>query len=58
MKPGKNFTSWREKLEKPSEPKIIEIPDDWAIRIGHGKMLVPTPILVDEVVRKGLKENW
>lgn len=52
MKPGKNFTSWREKLEKPSEPKIIEIPDDWAIRIGHGKMLVPTPILVDEVVRK------
>ena len=52
MKPGKNFTSWREKLEKPSEPIIIEIPDDWAIRIGHGKMLVPTPILGDEVVRK------
>ena len=52
MKPGKNFKSWRKKLEKPMDPKIIEIPETWASRIGHGKMLVPTPLLVDKVIRK------
>ncbi len=50
MKPGKNFTSWREN-RKSLRSENYEIPDI-SDRIGHGKMLVPTPILVDEVVRK------
>lgn len=49
---GKFSTSWREKLEKQIEPKIVEVPDKWAARIGHGKMLVPTPLLVDAAIRK------
>ena len=51
MKPGKNFRSWREKLEKQAEPKIVEVPKSWARRIGHGRMLVPTPLLVDKAIR-------
>ncbi len=51
MKPGKNFKSWREKLEKLAEPKIVEVPESWARRIGHGKMLVPTALLVDKAIR-------
>ena len=52
MKPGKNFKSWREKLEKQVEPKVVDVPDSWARRIGHGKMLVPTPLLVDKAIRR------
>ena len=51
MKPGKNFKSWREKLEKQVEPKVVDVPDSWARRIGHGKMLVPTPLLVDKAIK-------
>lgn len=51
MKPGKEAKSWREKLEKQAEQKIVDVPDSWARRIGHGKMLVPTPLLVDKVIR-------
>lgn len=51
MKAGKKFKSWREKLEKQAEPKITDIPDSWASRIGHGKMLVPTALLVDKAIR-------
>lgn len=44
-------TSWRAKLEKPQEPKVVDIPPKMA-RFGTGTMLIPTPILVDQVVRK------
>jgi hypothetical protein len=40
MQKGKSSKSWREKLEKAIKPKIVEVPDKWAGKIGHGKMLV------------------
>jgi hypothetical protein len=52
MEAGKNFTGWRKKLEKEIAPKIVEVPDRWASQIGHGKMLVPTPLLVDAAIKK------
>jgi hypothetical protein len=38
--------TWREKLERKQEPKVVDDPK------GRGKMLVPTPLLVDNLVRK------
>lgn len=47
----KSRTSWREKLEKPQEPKIVDIPPKMS-HFGKGTMLIPTPKLVDELIRK------
>jgi 6-O-methylguanine DNA methyltransferase, DNA binding domain len=47
----KTRTSWREKLAKPQEPKIVKVPPKMS-RFGSDMMLIPTPILVDEVLRK------
>jgi hypothetical protein len=44
-------TRWREKLEKPQEPKVVQIPPKMS-RFGKGIMLIPTPMLVDELIRK------
>lgn len=44
--------TWRGKLEKEQEPKVVDVPAKWAPRFGTGKMLVPTPLLVDALVRK------
>lgn len=52
MEPGKTFISWRKKLEKEMEPKLADVHHKWASRIGHGKMLIPSPLLADEVVKK------
>ncbi len=52
MQKGKSSKCWREKLEKAIKPKIVEIPDKWAAKIGHGKMLVPSPLLIDKTIRK------
>ena len=51
---GAKFTSktkWRSKLEKPQEPAVFEMTGKTAQRYGPGKMLVPTPMMVDEVIR-------
>ena len=34
------------------QPKLVDIPDTWASRIGQGKMLVPSPLLVDAAIKK------
>lgn len=47
----KSRTSWREKLEKPQEPKLVDVPPKMS-RFGIGKMLIPTPKLVDGLIRK------
>ena len=47
----KSKTAWREKLERPQEPKLVQVPPKMA-RFGKGKMLIPTPKLVDEIVSK------
>jgi alkylated DNA nucleotide flippase Atl1 len=44
-------TSWREKFERPQEPRIVTIPPKMA-RSGENTMLIPTPKLVDELIRK------
>jgi hypothetical protein len=44
-------TSWREKLEKPQVPKVVNIPPKMS-RFGKGTMLIPTPKLVDDLIRK------
>jgi len=41
MKPHK---TWREKLEKDQEPKVVDTP--------KGKMLIPKPLDVDALMRK------
>jgi len=45
--------SWHEKLEKPPAglPKVVEVPADWQRRMGGRKILVPTPLMADEVIR-------
>ena len=47
----KSKTSWREKLEKPQQPKLVQIPPKMS-QFGKGTMLIPTPMLVDELVRR------
>jgi hypothetical protein len=44
-------TRWREKLEKEQEPKVVKIPPKMS-RFGKGTMLIPTPKLVDDLLRK------
>ncbi len=44
-------TSWRAKLEQPQEAKIVKVPPKMS-HFGKGMMLIPTPLLVDELVRK------
>jgi alkylated DNA nucleotide flippase Atl1 len=47
----KSRTSWREKLERPQEAKIVKVPPRMS-RFGKGMMLIPTPLLVNELLRK------
>ena len=42
---------WRDKMERPQEPKLVRIPPKMS-RLGKGMMLIPTPWLVDEIVRQ------
>ena len=55
MMNNKSPKSWREKLEKEMRPKVVNVPERWAKRIGHGKMLVPSPLLVDTVIKRVAK---
>ncbi len=45
-------TSWREKLERVQEAKIVAIPPKMQKRFGRGKMLIPRPLDVDALIRK------
>lgn len=45
VKKAKNRKTWREKLEKKMEPKVV---DD---KKGRGRMFVPTPLIVDGLIR-------
>ena len=47
----KSKLSWREKLEKPQQPKLVKVPPKMS-RFGKGTMLIPTPKLVDELIRR------
>jgi hypothetical protein len=47
----KSKVSWREKLEKLQQPKLVQVPPKMS-RFGKGTMLIPTPMLVDGLVRR------
>jgi hypothetical protein len=44
-------TLWREKLDKPQDVKIVKVPPKMS-RFGSGTMLIPTPKVVEEMIRK------
>jgi alkylated DNA nucleotide flippase Atl1 len=44
-------TRWREKLERPQQPKVVDIPPKMS-RFGTGTMLIPTPSLVDALIQR------
>lgn len=46
----KSRVPWREKLERPQQPKLVKIPPSMA-RFGKGTMLIPTPKIVDALLR-------
>jgi hypothetical protein len=45
-------TSWRTKLEKRQEPKIVDVPLRMQRQCGEGRMLIPRPLDVDALVRE------
>ena len=49
---SKTYKTCREKLEKEQEPRVVDVPPKMAKRFGTGKMLIPTPILVDALIRR------
>jgi len=50
----KSRKSWRQKLENPPKglPKVVNGPAKWEKRFGGRRVLVPTPLLVDALIRK------
>src|SRR6478752_5984864 len=45
-------TTWRQKLERPQEAKIVDIPARMHARLGQGRMLIPRPLDVDALIRR------
>ena len=43
--------SWRAKLEKPQEPKLVDVPPRMQRQCGIGTMLIPRPLDVDALIR-------
>ena len=43
--------SWREKMDNPNLPKVVDIPPNWQSRSGRGTMLVPSPHQVESLIR-------
>jgi alkylated DNA nucleotide flippase Atl1 len=43
--------SWRQKLDNPHLPKVVEIPARMQKQFGSGMMLVPSPREVDALIR-------
>jgi hypothetical protein len=50
-KPAKKKKTWHEKLETGKKIKITEIPDNWAHTIGHGKMVILTPRIINDYIK-------
>lgn len=43
--------TWHEKLEAVKKVKIADIPDNWARTMGHGKMVILTPRIVNNYIK-------
>ena len=48
----KSGTTWRQKLESERPAKVVNVPLRMQKRFGKGKMLIPRPVEVDELIRK------
>jgi len=44
--------SWKDKVYKKQEPRIVDIPDLWTKNMGSGKMVIVTPLLINDLVNK------
>ena len=55
----KSRKSGREKLENPPDglPKVVTVPTKWEKRMGGKRVLVPTPLMVDGLVRSVRKRK-
>lgn len=52
MKHQKIAKSWTGKLSIDTQPKLVKVPEKWAGRAKHGKMLVPSRLLIDATIKK------
>ena len=43
--------SWREKMDNPNLPKVVDIPPKMQKRLGTGTLLIPSPRDVERVIR-------
>jgi hypothetical protein len=43
--------SWREKMDNPNLPKVVDIPPNWQKWSGPGSMLIPSPRQVEALMR-------
>ncbi len=48
----KTRRTWREKMENPNLPKVVDIPPALQKKSGPGSMLLPSPRQVEAVMRK------
>ncbi len=48
----KSLTPWRDKVEKPQEPKVVDVPPKMQKNFGPGRMVIATPKIVEDIVRK------
>ena len=48
----KSRKSWREKLGRLQEPKVVKVPPRMQRRFGTGTMLIPRTLDVDSLIRK------
>ncbi len=42
---------WREKLCTARKPKLVDVPKKWVNTMGHGKMLILTPQIIDNYIK-------
>ncbi len=47
----KTRKTWREKMDNPDLPKVVDIPPNMQNRFGNGTMLLPSPVEVDAQIR-------
>jgi hypothetical protein len=51
----KSKKSWREKLtDSKGLPKVVEITGKMSKRWGEGTVIIPAPLEVDEIMKKGI----
>jgi hypothetical protein len=43
-------TSWKHKLTKETNPRILEIPPSWEKKMGVGTMFIATPKMINDLI--------